>query len=65
VGSQASGPASPAVLFSLVTTGAAGIGLEVVLLAAFQNLYGYVYSLVAVVLARPRSTPCAQLRAPG
>jgi len=38
-------------LFSLVTTGLAGIGLEIVLLTAFQNLYGYVYSHVALIVA--------------
>lgn len=40
-----------AVLFSLLTTGAAAMGLEIILLAAFQNFYGFVYSHIALVVA--------------
>jgi len=47
---RAAAPRLP-ILFSLATTGAAGIGLEIVLLAAFQNLYGYVYSHIALLVA--------------
>lgn len=39
------------ILFSLATTGLAAIALEVVLMAAFQNLYGYVYSHIALIVA--------------
>ena len=45
------GVARPAVLFSLATTGLAAIALEIVLLAAFQNLYGLVYSHIALIVA--------------
>jgi len=39
------------ILISLATTGLAAMGLEIVLLAAFQNLYGYVYSHIALIVA--------------
>ncbi len=45
------GAGNLAVLFSLLTTGAAGMGLNIILLAAFQNLYGYVYSHIALIVA--------------
>jgi len=38
-------------LASLATTGVATIGLEIVLLTAFQALYGYVYSHVGLIVA--------------
>ena len=51
---RSGGPASVGrlpILFSLFTTGAAAMGLEIILLAAFQNFYGYVYSHIALVVA--------------
>lgn len=37
--------------FLLVTTGFCGMGLEVILLFVFQGIYGYVYSMVGLIVA--------------
>lgn len=42
--------ARAAVLWSVGTTGFASMALEIVLLATFQTLYGYVYSMVGLVI---------------
>ncbi len=47
----AGGVGRPVLLLSLATTGVATIGLEIVLLAAYQNAYGYVYSHIALIVA--------------
>jgi spermidine synthase len=38
-------------LIALATTGFAGIALEIVLLYAFQNIYGYIYERMGVIVA--------------
>ncbi|MBM4064061.1 MAG: methyltransferase [Planctomycetes bacterium] len=38
-------------LIALATTGFTGIALEIVLLYAFQNIYGYIYERVGVIVA--------------
>lgn len=38
-------------LIALATTGFAGIALEMVLLYAFQNIYGYIYERMGVIVA--------------
>ncbi|TVM03908.1 MAG: hypothetical protein CV087_02500 [Candidatus Brocadia sp. WS118] len=38
-------------LIALATTGFAGIALEMVLLYAFQNIYGYIYERMGVIIA--------------
>jgi len=45
------GPFSDAVLLCVVTTGLSAMALEIVLLFAFQSLYGYVYQRVALIIA--------------
>ena len=50
-GRSAARPGRTAILMSLTTTGLSCMGLEIVLLAAFQNLYGYVYSHIALIVA--------------
>ena len=38
-------------LVALATTGFTGIALEIVLLYAFQNIYGYIYERIGVIIA--------------
>ena len=38
-------------LIALATTGFTGIALEIVLLCAFQNIYGYIYERMGVIVA--------------
>ncbi len=44
------GISQAAVVFSIATTGLATMALEIVLIFAFQNLYGYVYERVALII---------------
>jgi len=47
---KARGLRRAAVLWSVATTGFAAMALEIVLLYTFQTLYGYVYSMVGLVI---------------
>ncbi|MFQ5862065.1 MAG: fused MFS/spermidine synthase [Candidatus Brocadiales bacterium] len=38
-------------LFAIATTGFAGIALEIILIFAFQNIYGYVYEMIGLIVA--------------
>ena len=38
-------------LFAIATTGFAAIALEIVLIFAFQNIYGYVYEMIGFIVA--------------
>lgn len=44
-------PLSDAVLLCVVTTGLSAMAIEIVLLFAFQSLYGYVYQRVGLIIA--------------
>jgi spermidine synthase len=44
-------PFGDAVLLCVITTGLSAMALEIVLLFAFQSLYGYVYQRVALIIA--------------
>ncbi|HUW83908.1 MAG TPA: fused MFS/spermidine synthase [Phycisphaerae bacterium] len=44
-------PLSDAVLLCVVTTGLSAMALEIVLLFAFQSLYGYVYQRIGLIIA--------------
>ncbi len=50
IGSLLAGVAPRAVPAALCTSGFAGMGLEVVLLIAFQVIYGYVYQQIGVIV---------------
>ncbi len=38
-------------IFAIATTGFAGIALEIILIFAFQNIYGYVYEMIGLIVA--------------
>lgn len=38
-------------LFAIATTGFAGIALEIILIFSFQNIYGYVYERIGLIVA--------------
>lgn len=38
-------------LFAIATTGFAAIALEIILIFAFQNIYGYVYEMIGLIVA--------------
>ena len=50
VGARAERGLRRACLWSIATTGLTGMALEIVLLYAYQNLYGYVYRMIGLVV---------------
>ncbi|MDY7031314.1 MAG: fused MFS/spermidine synthase [Thermodesulfobacteriota bacterium] len=38
-------------LFAIMTTGFAGMSLEIILIFAFQNIYGYIYQMIGLIIA--------------
>jgi len=50
-GKGLAGVVRTAAIFSIGTTGLASMALEIVLIFAFQNLYGYVYERIGMIIA--------------